>query len=62
VYNTQNYWVFGFSLLPGILDIRKYNVSETGSISVLNQVWGQLPAQSGPLERTTDPVIEVSSF
>jgi hypothetical protein len=35
VYNTQNYWVFGLCTSSGILDTRKHNVSETGSVSVL---------------------------
>jgi hypothetical protein len=32
---TQNYWVFGLCPSPGILETRKHNVSETGSVSVL---------------------------
>jgi hypothetical protein len=35
VYNTQNYWVFGLCPSSGILETRKHNVSETGSVSVL---------------------------
>jgi hypothetical protein len=35
VYNTPNYWVFGFSPSFGILETRKHNVSETGSVSIL---------------------------
>jgi hypothetical protein len=31
----QNYWVFGLCPSAGILKIRKRNVSETGSLSVL---------------------------
>jgi hypothetical protein len=34
-YNTQNYWVFGLCPSSGILETRKHNVSETGSVSVL---------------------------
>jgi hypothetical protein len=34
VYNTQNYWVFGLLLSSHILENRKHDVSETGSVSV----------------------------
>jgi hypothetical protein len=37
-YNTQNYWVSGLCPSPGILDTRKHNLSETGSVSVL-RIW-----------------------
>jgi hypothetical protein len=33
VYNTQNYWVFGLCPSSGILETRKHDVSETGSVS-----------------------------
>jgi hypothetical protein len=32
---AQNYWVFGLRPSSGILETRKHNVSETGSVSVL---------------------------
>jgi hypothetical protein len=32
---TQNYWVFGLHPSAGILEARKHNVLETGSVSVL---------------------------
>jgi hypothetical protein len=35
VYNTQNYWVLGLFPSSGILETRKHDVSETGSVSVL---------------------------
>jgi hypothetical protein len=35
VYNIQNYWVFGLSPSSSILENRKHDVSETGSVSVL---------------------------
>jgi hypothetical protein len=35
VYKTQNYWVFGLCPSSGIVETRKHNVSETGSVSVL---------------------------
>jgi hypothetical protein len=35
VYNTQDYWVFGLFPSFGILETRRHNVSETGSVSVL---------------------------
>jgi hypothetical protein len=38
VYNSQNYWVFGLCPSFGILETRKHNDSETGSVSVLR--WG----------------------
>jgi hypothetical protein len=47
---TQNYWVFGLLPTSGILETRKHDVSETGSVSVLR--WrGKTPTQLGPLER-----------
>jgi hypothetical protein len=49
VYNTQNYWVFGLRLSSGILETRKHNVSETGSVSVLRR-WGR-SILFRPLER-----------
>jgi hypothetical protein len=33
MYNAQNYCVFGLSISSGILESRKHNVSETGSVS-----------------------------
>jgi hypothetical protein len=39
VYNTHNYWVFGLCPSCGILETRKHNVLETGSVSVLR--WGE---------------------
>jgi hypothetical protein len=35
VHNTQNYWVFGLFPSFGILETRKHDVSETGSVSIL---------------------------
>jgi hypothetical protein len=49
VYNTQNYWIFGFCPSSGILKTREHNVSETGSVSVLRK--GETPTLLGPLER-----------
>jgi hypothetical protein len=34
-FEVQNYWVLGFCPSSGILETRKHNVSETGSVSVL---------------------------
>jgi hypothetical protein len=34
VYDTQNYWISGLCPLPGILNTRKHNVSETGSMDL----------------------------
>jgi hypothetical protein len=58
VYHTQNYWVFELFSSSGILETRKHNVSETGSVSVL-RCGGKTPTQLGPLDRA--PVTEVSS-
>jgi hypothetical protein len=33
VFNTQNHWVFRLCPSSGILKIRKYYFSETGSVS-----------------------------
>jgi hypothetical protein len=35
VKNTQNYWVFGLFPSSCILENRKHDVSETGSVSVV---------------------------
>jgi hypothetical protein len=35
VYNTQNYWVSGLFPPSGILETRKHDISETGSVLVL---------------------------
>jgi hypothetical protein len=54
VYNTQNYWVSGLCQSSGILNTRKHNVPETGSVSVLR--WGETPTRLDPLERANlDP-------
>jgi hypothetical protein len=37
VHNAQNYWVLGLVISSGILKTRKYNVSETGSVSILRR-------------------------
>jgi hypothetical protein len=34
---TQNYWVFGLFPSSGILENRKHDVSETGTLSVLRR-------------------------
>jgi hypothetical protein len=67
VCNTQNYWGFGRFQTSGILETRKYDVSETGSVSVLRWGRGKTPTQLGPLERAnlnhwTDPFSETSCF
>jgi hypothetical protein len=50
VCNTQNYSVFGLCPSSGILETRKHNVLETGSVSVLR--WeGEAHTPLGPLER-----------
>jgi hypothetical protein len=47
VYNTVNYWVFGFFPSFGILENRKHDVSETGSDSVPGE-WGEGIYSVGP--------------
>jgi hypothetical protein len=44
-YNTQNYWVFGLSPSPDILETRKHR------FCFRPQVRGKTPTQLGPLER-----------
>jgi hypothetical protein len=63
-YNTQDYWVFGLCPSSGILDTRKHDVSETGSVPVLRWRRGEDTYSVGPLHlRTeTDPVSEKSCF
>jgi hypothetical protein len=46
VYNTQNYWVLGLCPPSDILETRKHNVSETGSVSVFR--WGGGPGYGSP--------------
>jgi hypothetical protein len=47
MYNPQNYWGFGFLPSSSILENRKHDVSETGSVSILR--WGgETPTQLGP--------------
>jgi hypothetical protein len=68
VYNTQNHWDFGLCLWPAILETRKHNVSETGSVSILRREGWETPTLLGvfpPHLRTeTDSVSETlfSSF
>jgi hypothetical protein len=51
VYNTQNYWIFGLFPSSGILENRKHDVSETGSVSILRSRGETTPTQLDPLER-----------
>jgi hypothetical protein len=51
VYNTQVYWFFWTFPSSGILETRKHEVSETGSVSVLRWEGEKTPTQLGPLER-----------
>jgi hypothetical protein len=55
VYNTKNYWGFGHFPSSDILETRKHDVSETGSVSFLRC----LPP---PLRTETYPVSETSCF
>jgi hypothetical protein len=49
VYNTQNDHVFGLCQSSGILNTRKHNVSETGTVSVLRR--GEYIHTVGSIER-----------
>jgi hypothetical protein len=49
MYNIQNYWSFGLRPSSGILEIRKHNVSVSGSVSVLRCEGSRLLC-SGTLE------------
>jgi hypothetical protein len=51
VYNIQNQWVSGICLSSGILNTRKHNVSETGSVRFSFRVRGGRHTPLGPLER-----------
>jgi hypothetical protein len=59
VSDTQNYWVFGLFPSYDILENRKHEVSETGSVSIFRLRGEKTPTQLGLLERA---VIEISSF
>jgi hypothetical protein len=50
-YFSQNYWVFGLFPSSGILENRKDDVSETGSVSLLRWRGEKTPSQLGPLEK-----------
>jgi hypothetical protein len=53
VYNIQNYWIFGHCPSSGILETRKHNVSENGSVSALRYGWGT-PTLLGLSGKTKD--------
>jgi hypothetical protein len=65
VCNTQNYWIAGLCPSSGILNTRKHNVSETGSVSVVRSGEGGTYFV-GSLERgnlnhwSRDPAQEIS--
>jgi hypothetical protein len=48
--NIQNYWVLGLCPSSDILNTRKHNVSETGSVSILRR-GRETPTLLDPLER-----------
>jgi hypothetical protein len=50
VYNTENRWVSGLYPLSIILNTKKHNVSETGSVSVL-RLRDETPTLLGPSVR-----------
>jgi hypothetical protein len=61
VYNFQNYWVSGLCPSSGVLEIRKYDVSRTGSRSILRKSYPQ--SLDPPHLRTkTDPASEMLHF
>jgi hypothetical protein len=52
IKKLQNYWVFGLFLSSIIVGTRKYDILETGSVSVLRrEEGGKTPTQLGPLDR-----------
>jgi hypothetical protein len=51
IYYNQNYWVFGLFSSSDILETRKHDVSETGSVSVFRWRGEKTPIQFGPLGR-----------
>jgi hypothetical protein len=53
VYNTQDYCFFFTFPLSGILETRKHDVSETGSVSVLRLKWGEDTYSVGPHRKST---------
>jgi hypothetical protein len=63
VYNTWNYWVFGFCPSPGILkNTEEHNVSETGSedgnrFSFRNIVFFSVLRNTGQWTKYKTPVI-----
>jgi hypothetical protein len=66
-YNTQNYWVSGLRPSSGILNTRKYIVSETGSvidpvIEVSSFSGTQHTVFPLHLRMETDPVFETLCF
>jgi hypothetical protein len=56
-FSTHNYWFSDFVHRPGILETRKHNVSEIGSVSILRSGWGEEPVQLGPLERAKSSIL-----
>jgi hypothetical protein len=48
--HIHNYWVLGLFPSSSILESRKHDVSETGSVSVLRRRGEKIPTQLGPLE------------
>jgi hypothetical protein len=50
VYNTQNYWVSELCSSSGILNTRKHNISETGSVFPSSDERREIPTLLGPLE------------
>jgi hypothetical protein len=53
VYNTQDYWVFWTFPSSGILQTRKQDVSETGSVSLLRWTGGSDTDSVGPLRKSS---------
>jgi hypothetical protein len=59
VYNIQNYWGFGLYRSSRILETKKHNVSETGSVSVTRG--REIPTPMGLLDRANlSPMIETA--
>jgi hypothetical protein len=62
-FTTQNCWVLDFAPSSGILENRKHDISETGSVSVLKWRGEKALTQLDPLERVNlNQWIDISSF
>jgi hypothetical protein len=54
VHNIQNQWDFGLCPSSGILETKKHNISETGSVSFLMLVLSKGPKREGDFFRSLE--------